>query len=70
MGALISLKNPQITQRTKHIDIMHHFVRERVADGDIKLEFIPGAENLADVFTKPLPGPKFRWIREQLGVIP
>jgi hypothetical protein len=69
MGALKSLKNPQITQRTKHIDVMHHFVRERVADGLVRLEFVPGEYNVADIFTKPLPGPKFRRLREQMGVV-
>jgi hypothetical protein len=69
MGALKSLKNPQITQRTKHIDVMHHFVRERVADGLVRLEFVPGEYNVADIFTKPLPGPKFKRLREQMGVV-
>jgi hypothetical protein len=69
LGALRSLKNPQITQRTKHIDVMHHFVRERVADGYVHLEFVPGEHNIADLFTKPLPGPKFTRLRDLLGVV-
>ena len=69
LGALRSLKNPIITQRTKHIDVMHHFVRERVADGYVHLEFIPGEHNIADLFTKPLPGPKFTHFRKLLGVV-
>jgi hypothetical protein len=57
-GALGSLNNPQITQRTKHIDVMHHFVRERVKLGQVKFQFVPGTENVADVLTKPLPKDK------------
>jgi hypothetical protein len=53
-GALASLNNAQVSQRTKHIDIMHHFVRERRALGDVNLTFVPGKDNVADVLTKPL----------------
>ncbi|EDR06651.1 retrovirus-related pol polyprotein [Laccaria bicolor S238N-H82] len=41
--------------RAKHIDIRHHYIRERVAEGEIGLVQIPSEENLADIFTKPLP---------------
>lgn len=41
--------------RAKHIDIRHHYIRERVAEGEIELVQIPSEENLADIFTKPLP---------------
>jgi hypothetical protein len=41
--------------RAKHIDIWYHYIRERVADGDIKVTHIPSSENIADIFTKPLP---------------
>ena len=39
----------------KHIDIQHHYIRERVAEGEIGLVQIPSEENLAGIFTKPLP---------------
>lgn len=41
--------------RAKHIDIRHHYIRERVAEGEIGLVQIPSEENLADIFTKSLP---------------
>ncbi len=53
-GALASLNNPQITQRTKHIDVMHHFVRERRAAGQILFKWVPGVDNPSDILTKPL----------------
>jgi len=41
-------------QRAKHIDIRHHYIRERVSDGQITLQHVPSADNIADVFTKAL----------------
>jgi hypothetical protein len=39
----------------KQIDIREHFIRERVADGDIEVVRTESANNLADIFTKVLP---------------
>ncbi|GLB45567.1 putative reverse transcriptase (RNA-dependent DNA polymerase) [Lyophyllum shimeji] len=41
--------------RAKHIDIRHHYVRERVQNGDIQINHISSTENPADILTKPLP---------------
>jgi hypothetical protein len=67
-GALKSLRNPQITQRTKHIDVIHHFVRERCQRGEIDFEFVPGKKNVADMLTKPLPKEKHVWCCDRIGV--
>lgn len=40
--------------RAKHIDIRHHYIRERIQDGHIEVCHIPSTENIADLFTKPL----------------
>ncbi|KNZ81205.1 Copia protein [Termitomyces sp. J132] len=40
--------------RAKHIDIRHHYIRERVSEGDIEIIHIPSSENIADICTKPL----------------
>ncbi|UYV80202.1 hypothetical protein LAZ67_18001996 [Cordylochernes scorpioides] len=47
-------KNNVENNRSKHIDIRYHHVRERIISGDIKIVYIPTKENLADVFTKTL----------------
>ena len=40
--------------RIKHIEIIHHFIRDHVQNEDIILEFIPTKNQLTDIFTKPL----------------
>ncbi|KAL9261973.1 Retrovirus-related Pol polyprotein from transposon TNT 1-94-like protein [Drosera capensis] len=46
-------KNTMYHERTKHIDIRFHFVRNEVAKGTIKVKKVPTAENPADMLTKP-----------------
>ena len=53
-GCMALAINPVYHARTKHIAIKYHFTRELVAAGTIKLEYIPTADNIADLFTKPL----------------
>jgi 3'-phosphoadenosine 5'-phosphosulfate sulfotransferase (PAPS reductase)/FAD synthetase len=69
-GAIASIRNNQPTQRTKHIDVMHHFVRERIERSELKLEFVSGEKNLADQLTKPLPKEKHSWICQKMGIVP
>ena len=51
-SALAIAKNDKDHQRTKHIDIAYHFIREQVTSGNITLRFIPGKEEEADLLTK------------------
>ncbi|MGD7448503.1 Ty1/Copia family ribonuclease HI, partial [Ralstonia pseudosolanacearum] len=61
-------KNPVNHSRTKHIDVRHHFLRENVLKGEVKLDFIPTDLQLADIFTKPLSLERFSYIRRHLGL--
>ena len=52
------------TPRRKHINVKHHFIREKFMAGIIKPVWIPTAENVADILTKPLPRSSFELLRE------
>ena len=68
-GALDLAKNAQFSQRTKHIDIRHHFIRDHLEKGDISLQYLPTDAMTADILTKPLDRVKFERFRSQLGVV-
>ena len=55
-AAILFLDNPGDHRRSKHIDTWRYFVCDAVLNGDILLEYIPTAEQLADRLTKPLSG--------------
>ena len=61
-------QNPITEKRSKHIDIRYHFVRDKVDDGVVKLYWLEGNENPADMFTKNLAYDKFSKFRGQLGL--
>ncbi|XP_036142114.1 secreted RxLR effector protein 161-like [Monomorium pharaonis] len=50
--------NPIFHSRTKHIDIRHHFVREKLESGEIALRHVSTEDMAADVLTKGLPRDK------------
>jgi hypothetical protein len=67
-GAIALAKNPQFHARTKHIDLQHHFIREKINEGKIELKYVPTAEQVADGLTKPLCKDKFLAFRHALGL--
>ena len=54
-GAIARAHNPVQHQRVKHIDVHHHFIRERVEAKEIDVCYINTRRNPADALTKPLP---------------
>ena len=62
-------KNNQYHDRTKHIDIKFHFVREQVAAGAVDLRYCKSKDMLADIFTKGLCGPQFKKLRSRMGLV-
>jgi ribonuclease HI len=69
-GALSAIVNNAMTERTKHVDVHHHFVRERVVLGELLYEHVSGEHNVSDVLTKALPGPKHKWCMRAMGMAP
>jgi hypothetical protein len=67
-GSIFIASNAVTDTCSKHIDIRYHYIRGVVADGNVKLYFIEGAENPADMFTKNLARPKFVKFRAMLGL--
>lgn len=69
-GAGKLCKNPVFHNRTKHVDIRHHFVRETIERGDIKIEYLSTEEMPADLLTKALSTPKHNQCCKQMGLKP
>lgn len=61
-------EDPLLHSRVKHVDIKYHFLREHVASNKISLRYINTKDNIADMFTKPLPTPQFCRLRDILGL--
>ena len=56
--------------KAKHIPIKYHYLREKAASKNIRLEYIPTQEQVVDIFTKTLNREMFEHLRQKLGVIP
>ena len=67
-GAIELAKNAKFHNRTKHIDICHHFVRERVVSNEIRVIYCPTEDMIADIMTKGLAKLTFEKLRDLLAV--
>jgi histone deacetylase 1/2 len=70
LGAPYLSANPIFHARTKHVEVDYHFVHDRIAKKEIQIRFVPSRDQLADVFTKPLPIASFTAFRFKLWVDP
>jgi hypothetical protein len=68
VSAVYLSTNPVQNQRTKHVKIDLHFVRERAAIGDVRVLHVPTTSQFADIFTKGLPTSVFSEFRSSLNV--
>jgi len=69
LGATYLSANPVFHTRTKHIEVDFHFVRERVSQKQLEIKFISSNDQVADIFTKPLPDPAFQWCKRNLNLL-
>jgi hypothetical protein len=70
ISAMYLSSNPVQHQRMKHVEIDLHFVRDRVALGEVKVLHVPSSSQFADVFTKGLPSTVFTDFRSSLNIFP
>ena len=70
LSAIGLANNPEHHAKTKHIDIQYHFIREHVTNDTIQLSHISTKEQLADVLTKALSGPTFKYLVRQMNLLP
>jgi hypothetical protein len=61
--------NPVEHNRTKHIDIQYHFLRDHQQKGDIEIAYVSTHNQLADIFTKPLDEKIFSKLRNELNIL-
>ena len=66
-GAIHMALNDVNNSRTKHIDIRHHYIRNKLHD-NFTMSKVHTDDNVADLFTKPLDEPKFTKFVKMLGV--
>jgi transposase InsO family protein len=67
-SAIKLLRNPISSVRSKHIDVAHHFARERVMRKEVSISYVSTTAQLADIFTKALPRMKLEKCVAGIGV--
>lgn len=67
-GALALVKNPRLHERSKHIDVAHHHIRDLQEKNRIRTEYVNTDEMVADGLTKPLAKPRFEKFVRMVGL--
>ena len=66
--AIALAKNPVLHDRSKHIDVKFHFLRDCIDGGQIVIEFVETGRQLVDVLTKPLGRLRLTELKEMIGM--
>jgi hypothetical protein len=62
-------KNHVFHDKSKHIEIKYHYIRDMVQRGAIELQYISTNEKTVDILTKPLSRVKYEYFRDKLGMM-
>src|SRR5262249_11441862 len=68
-GCLALAKNPTLHARTKHIEMRHHFIRERIESGEIRQVYCSTEDMVADGLTKALARDKHEISANAMGLV-
>jgi hypothetical protein len=63
---IMAEKGKTTSERTRHINVRYFFVKDRIENGEVQLEYMPTEDMIADSLTKPLQGSMFREMRKRL----
>ena len=62
-------KHQNFHERSKHIDVRLHFIRDEVDKGGVKIEKVSTDHNVADMLTKALKKSKFKYCLDLVGIV-
>ena len=66
VGAIRLANNSSVSERTKHVDLSAHFVRDMIKDQVIEIKFVKSAENDSDIMTKNQQGQHYMYAKSKL----
>ena len=66
VGAIWLANNSNVSERTKHVDLRAHFVRDMIKDQVIEINFVKSAENDSDIMTKNQQGQHYMYAKSKL----
>ena len=67
-AAISIAHNPVLHDRTKHVEVDKHFIKEKIENGTICMSYLPTSEQVADVLTKGLPKRQFESLIGELAM--
>jgi hypothetical protein len=67
-STITAANNGTDKDKSKHIDVSAHFLRGKCREGSICFYYVPGTENISDLFSKNLAAPLFSKFRAGMGV--
>jgi hypothetical protein len=62
-------ENPVFHDKSKHIEIKYHYIRDMVQRKAVHMQYLPTHEQIAYILNKPLAKTKFEYFRERLGLV-